>query len=828
MSLQVGLVRYIRWSVYAPWRVFFVVTLLAAGGAYLASSLAFRNDLMDLLPDQMPQVLHLKRLLKEKGGLGSEALLLSSTDQKKNRVFLATLQKRLEKLKRAKRLDSTAGNRQSDKTPSPPMFQVVFSGYDFSAIQEKALYFLPLAELHSLREEIKKAIQQAQKKQQPGYVDLLGEEEKKAAIRFPAYEKDPRWLQLQHLHGQIEAQEGERYHAALILRPSGSHSDIHFAKEVIATLQQEVDALRKTAIVPPAMTLQFVGSYSNNIREYEGILRDIRRSGIITAIFLFLVLWGLFGRLWMLWVLLLPMAVGSLWTFAFARLTVGYLTTATGFLGVVVVGLGIDYGIYLLHRYREAYEKEGDIATAWLSAYTHTGAAIRISALTTATAFFSLVACRFKGFSHFGWMASAGVLLCLLAILAMQPALIALFQPRSESPPKPLQSRPMGLSRRVPPFARWSVALSVFLLVGGGFASFRIPFSYHLQELSIREGSLSSQRKAWERFSSRYPNQQMNPIVYRVADEKEARLLMSLLEKKQARTGASVWSLWSFLPEDQDSKRLILQDISSILAKQEQGGWLEGEFLARYRQQKKQLEASPIVWADISKPLRKELVLRNPADGGILGYLVVLQKKIDYADGSAVQALLREVGAIPLGKKTAYATGEPVIAAELMRVAHEDSLFAAFLALAVVFFWVFFILKSLRASILAMWPLLIGFAAMAFGMWLLNYSVNLFNLIVFPSLLGMGVDAGIHVLQNHRETEQHGIWHTQQRLFRVAGVASLTTVLSFASMMLSEHRGLQSIGQLAILGLTTCFLGALWFLPALLTLLQREKTKERE
>jgi predicted exporter len=47
-------------------------------------------------------------------------------------------------------------------------------------------------------------------------------------------------------------------------------------------------------------------------------------------------------------------------------------------------------------------------------------------------------------------------------------------------------------------------------------------------------------------------------------------------------------------------------------------------------------------------------------------------------------------------------------------------------------------------------------------------------------------------------------------------VGSLTTMIGFAGLMLSFHPGLRSIGELAVVGIGSTLLAALFFLPALL------------
>jgi uncharacterized membrane protein YdfJ with MMPL/SSD domain len=51
-------------------------------------------------------------------------------------------------------------------------------------------------------------------------------------------------------------------------------------------------------------------------------------------------------------------------------------------------------------------------------------------------------------------------------------------------------------------------------------------------------------------------------------------------------------------------------------------------------------------------------------------------------------------------------------------------------------------------------------------------------------------------------------------------VDALTTILGFGALMVASHKGLESLGRVLTLGVTTCTLTALVFLPAVLTILR--------
>jgi hypothetical protein len=54
-------------------------------------------------------------------------------------------------------------------------------------------------------------------------------------------------------------------------------------------------------------------------------------------------------------------------------------------------------------------------------------------------------------------------------------------------------------------------------------------------------------------------------------------------------------------------------------------------------------------------------------------------------------------------------------------------------------------------------------------------------------------------------------------------VDALTTILGFGALMVASHRGLESLGRVLTVGVTTCTATSLVLLPALLAVLTRNR-----
>jgi predicted RND superfamily exporter protein len=86
------------------------------------------------------------------------------------------------------------------------------------------------------------------------------------------------------------------------------------------------------------------------------------------------------------------------------------------FVLTMIVGIGVDYGIHLLHRW---YESDGDPI-----AVSETAKAIAVAAMTTMVGFGSLVLSHYPGLRSVGGAAILGALSTAVLSITLLPALL--------------------------------------------------------------------------------------------------------------------------------------------------------------------------------------------------------------------------------------------------------------------------------------------------------------------------------------------------------------------------------------------------------------------
>jgi hopanoid biosynthesis associated RND transporter like protein HpnN len=113
---------------------------------------------------------------------------------------------------------------------------------------------------------------------------------------------------------------------------------------------------------------------------------------------------------------LLPLVVGMIWMVGVMVVGGINFNPANIMVLPLIVGIGVAYGIYVVQRYRESQE-----ATFYSKS---TGRAVVLSALTTTFAFASLLIGGHRGIRSLGLVMTIGVIACLIAALALLPALL--------------------------------------------------------------------------------------------------------------------------------------------------------------------------------------------------------------------------------------------------------------------------------------------------------------------------------------------------------------------------------------------------------------------
>jgi len=187
--------------------------------------------------------------------------------------------------------------------------------------------------------------------------------------------------------------------------PSGNlWQDAEFLDRFVADLDRVTD---KATGMPPIFhaLIEIIG-------------RDGRNAMLLTLLIIFLLLWLDFRSARYALIAMIPLAFGVFWMVGLMHLT-GQQFTVMNVMGLpMILGIGIDDGVHIVHRW--LHEGRGKIRTIFAS----TGKAILLTSLTTMLAFGSLIFSIWRGFGHLGAALFVGVGACFLTTVIILPGII--------------------------------------------------------------------------------------------------------------------------------------------------------------------------------------------------------------------------------------------------------------------------------------------------------------------------------------------------------------------------------------------------------------------
>ena len=255
----------------------------------------------------------------------------------------------------------------------------------------------------------------------------------------------------------------------------------------------------------------------------------------------------------------LALLVGLAWSVGCVTLTVGHLNILSVSFSVILIGLGIDFGIHFLARYLNERSDGRELKAALENTASRVGPGIVTAAITTALAFFSAGLTDFLGIAELGVIAGAGVVLCMLATLIVLPALIVLSDRKSE---KLTASLPPGVA---PVYSLWLKHPALWILaffvgsLGLGWYSRDVHYDHNL--LNLQADGLESVQ--WEK---RIVNDSNRSVWYAIS-------VADSLEEARARRAAFealgsvslVDDLLDLMPRDQERKQALVAAIRKRL-----------------------------------------------------------------------------------------------------------------------------------------------------------------------------------------------------------------------------------------------------------------------
>jgi uncharacterized protein len=343
------------------------------------------------------------------------------------------------------------------------------------------------------------------------------------------------------------------------------HATIVAVRRAIASLRSQFPSVEAGVTGAPAL-------FSD---ELSAAARDSEIASVLALVLTLGLLLLAFRRLVTSCAMLAVLVLSLGWSLGFITLLVGHLTIFSMMFVSVVIGLGTDYGIYFLFRYREE-RVLGEALGALERTAARSGPGILLGALTAAVAFYLLTIAEFRGIRDFGFISGTAILLAFVSMLTVFPAVLLLIERRPKAPglarvagdrevPPPPDPQASARRRLEVAALEWLVRYPKTILVASALltgasllAAPRVGFDYNILNLQA-DGTESV---IWERKAAAVAGRSVFAAL-------STATTLAELEDKQAAfqrlpAVSDVQSVLSVLPDRQAEKLALLRRLGDV------------------------------------------------------------------------------------------------------------------------------------------------------------------------------------------------------------------------------------------------------------------------
>ena len=636
----------------------------------------------------------------------------------------------------------------------------------------------------------------------------------------------------------------------VVLQPAVDFGKIQPATVAINGIRTIVERLKATEAEP--VTVRLSGSVAMEHEELASVSTSAGIGGLATLLLVCGVLYVALRSWRLLAISVITLFAGLAYTAAFAAVTVGHLNLLSITFVVLNVGLGSDYVIHVLLRYRELVAEGHAAEPALLKTMRGVGSSLVLCAFTTAAGFYAFIPTQFQGVAELGWIAGTGVFFGFLAATTLLPALVAQFASSLQ-----VQSARTLLDPRIfVPFNRHPravLAITTVVLVASCVALRWVTFDSN--PIHLRDPNSESVETLLE-LAANGDAQMLN--LEAVAPD-HATAVDWAARLRGLREVRNVITVDSLVPAEQNDKLAVLDDLKLVMgpkfAELERAPPDPARLSASLAALEKESAASAAAARlhAAASALRAELAAAAPAES---------ERRLAALDAALTQGLPAELGrleaglgAAPFGRDAlpealasryvgthgqdlveivpaedvsdnaaarrfiaavrgvvAKATGPPVVYQEASSTVVHAFELALLYAFSMVSAMIFVVLRRWRETLLVIVPIALSKLVTAAFAVAIGMPFNYANIIALPLLVGFGVDNGIHVVHRMRTDTAEQLFDTST--MRAVLASGLTIVASFGNLAFSSHVGTASMGVLLAVGLCISMAFTLIVLPA--------------
>lgn len=781
--------RLTQFSVKRPWLVSILFLLLFSMGGWAAGKLEMRLNYMELLPENAPEVVDLKWVMKKAGTEGYLVTALSGGTREERIAFAPRLAQAIEDL---------------------PEIRYAEYKNDVAFFRKNAGSLLPLDEVQRIRRDLDAKVKE-------GIEDSMD-----LGLDDEAPKKKTDDAEIEKMIGEYEKaippelmEDPGKTELYILAKPALASLGVDEVKKLLVQVdgvaQAQIQASGKPFKAEYGGPAVFMKVFNDGVSKDLGVISVVALGAAATLLLLAT------RRPFASFFILLPIAGAIACSLGVAAFTIGHLNIISSLLVAILLGLGVEFGIHLVLRTNEA-RVHLPIEEALLEAVPETMEGAFTGAITNAAAFFVLVFASFSAYRQFGMIAAIGIILSWLFTYTLLPALIVITE--RFLPGWVIRADVGKEARFMPPrWVLWGIVVGLPIVAATGvWALPRVGLERSFNALngdgmpdpvghraSVAMGSTLTPAFIW---------------VKSVDDAKKVEEIFATLKKEDKNPRGSIIqstvSLGRVVHDDWAKRKPELDAIKKSLHRLPDDVWKKHE--ARLTEFETAVSAPELGLKDIPETFRRKF---TPLDDD--GTFVLFSPSRSVDDANELDDFVDKLEiAVDRAKKQGIETrvmSENRIAVHIFRQVFADAPFIAWSATLVALGVLFLLLRNVRETLFVFAPLALGMLTMILGMYVTHTKLNFINMCVIPSIFTVAIDNTVHLYHRYAKEGRIAMPLILANTGLAILMASLVNASGYAPMLLADFYGLKSLGIVASFGMLGMLLATVAWFPALLVLL---------
>lgn len=592
------------------------------------------------------------------------------------------------------------------------------------------------------------------------------------------------------------------------------------------------------------LKINFTGGMILDHEEVDSVVTGASKAGILSLVFVFIILWFAFQNILIISALLITLIIGLILTLGLTTIFLGSLNIISVAFAVLFIGISVDFGIQVALRFYEFEEslsfkniknKLGDISSS-----------LFIVGTTSMIGFLSFIPTKYVGLSELGIISSIGIIVGLFTNMVLLPSLLILFNVKHNLTfQKQHNNFFIEIINSLSKYKKvYLILFPLFLFLA--FISLK-QINFDSDPIKLKDQNTQSVITALY-LMEKNPSSDYTISIFQKEFDKE-----KILKVKEEKLIKDVFMLSNLSLSEE-----YLNEISYLeflYDKKNKSFYSDRKELERFKNLLIKIndlniqplsENSSLLYKNLNEKDISSKVFEKIQSNWFVGFdfligdilLILRGKKIDFNDipefyrsryisDSGYERLEVTAANDPTIKENlrkfvdlvqSYyldATGMPVIQLLAGDVVIESFIFAISISLIFLFFFTFFIFKKIIYTFFCLVPLFFSTLISIIVMKTFKIDLNFANMISLPLLFSLGTSYSIYIVKRAVDLKSIDLMLSSSTPSAVL-FSALTTIGSFGTLSISSHSGTASMGLMLFISLSSAMFSCLILLPVLM------------